>query len=108
MSQPLSTIVDCDRHNRVTRYLREIGSPRRIMMRTLLVASAFAFSSALTALPAAPAQAGALNCWYEEVYGPDMDIDGDGVVDPNSGPVIGYTAHCEPVVSDELNPDPNP
>ena len=70
-------------------------------MRIVLLAAVYAAAAGLTALPA---QAGPLNCWYEEIRGPDIDIDGDNSPDPFSGEILGYIAHCEGVESEEVQP----
>ncbi|MBX9459932.1 MAG: hypothetical protein KL785_01015 [Brevundimonas sp.] len=71
-------------------------------MREVLLAGLIAVSAAVVAVPA-PAEARGWNCWYEEVYADDIDINGDGVVDPHSGALLYVIPHCE-VEMEEVEP----
>ena len=71
-------------------------------MRELLLAGLLAVSTAVVTVPA-PAEARGWNCWYEEVYSDDIDIDGDNVVDPGSGQLLYVIPHCE-VEMEEVTP----
>lgn len=64
---------------------------RTKLMRTkVFLAGLFAISSMLVMVPAAPASAGGLNCWYEYVYS-------------WNGALIDVIAHCE-VESEDVTP----
>ena len=63
-------------------------------MRELLLAGLLAVSTAVVVVPA-PAEARGWNCWYEEVYSDDVDIDGDNVADPHTGQLLAVIEHCE-------------
>ncbi|MDP3404487.1 MAG: hypothetical protein Q8S03_07335 [Brevundimonas sp.] len=73
-------------------------------MRAFVFAGLFAVSSLVVTVPAAPAKAGEQNCWFEEIRGPDVDIDGDGATDPFSGEILGVIAHCDGTVPEEVDP----
>ncbi|MCA0366652.1 MAG: hypothetical protein LCH57_01115 [Proteobacteria bacterium] len=60
-------------------------------MRTLLLAGLVAVSAAVVTVPAAPAKAGGLNCWYEFIYAEGTDV------------IIDVIAHCE-VQQEEVEP----
>lgn len=72
-------------------------------MRNLLVAGLLAVSTSVVAVPA-PAEARGWNCWWEDVYGPDIDVDGDNIADPGSGVWLGQVRVCE-VEMDEKTPE---
>nr|WP_316629159.1 hypothetical protein [uncultured Brevundimonas sp.] len=57
-------------------------------MRTYLLAGLIAIASSVVVLPAPPAKAAGLNCWYEFVYS-------------SSGVLIEVIPHCE-VDQDEI------
>lgn len=73
-------------------------------MRNLLLAGLLAVSTTIIIAPV-PAEARGWNCYWVPIYGPDIDIDGDSVADPNSGQILGYTRYCE-VEMDEVTPQP--